>query len=235
MTSKWSIGLESGYLYFQSRAVFMISVCLLEVELLKNDVMYVSGWSTFDLLNVDIERNCLIWTIPMQYYQYEKWAIGVLTLSYSNIQYALTKSNSLCFHNVTRMIRCSYSWGKFLTSWPSFKMYLSLVWNDNFRSWHMRISKNTFVALFLLGMVFFLPHGPHIIPHPEFCPSASLCSSSIQGAVHTFVSNPLTTLQVSFDQLVFILVQSPGCPLMSGCSMKFPNGSCSRIFSAWLF
>lgn len=138
------------------------------------------------------------------------------------------------FYNVTRMSRSSYSWGKFLTFWPSFKMYLFLVWmiTSGLDIW---ISKNTIVALFLLRMVFFLPHVPHIISRPEFCPSASLCSSSIQGAVHTFVSNPLTTLQVSYDQLVFILVQSPGCPLMSGCSMKFPNGSCSRIFSAWLF
>lgn len=61
----------------------------------------------------------------------------------------------------------------------------------------------------------------HIIPLTEFCPSASLCSSSIQGDLHTFVSNPLTILQVCYDQLVLILVQSPGFPLCQVVQWSF--------------
>lgn len=56
--------------------------------------MFLGDHAPFDLLTVDIERDCLIWTIPMQYYQYAKWAIGVLIVSYLHIQYAFTKANS---------------------------------------------------------------------------------------------------------------------------------------------
>lgn len=136
MTNEWLLGLESRCPHIQSRVEYLqyTSVYLLEVDLLKNDGMFLVIHVLFDLQSRAIGRDwsraigrdCLICTVPGQYYQYVKLAISVF-ISF-NFSTSLSP-NSSCFNNVTRMVMASYCWGKNPNSWPSCrpKMYLFLV------------------------------------------------------------------------------------------------------------